>query len=285
MALCTDGGTVSLSVGPHLLTTAPGAAPFAVDSITLASASASPPPSPARATRITGWTPERRTVEIAAGERSYLAVRENANASWTATMNGVSLRAIRLDGWQQGWIIPAGAAGKIVIMNLPGQAYRRDLGVGMAMVAGLAALAVFPSVGRRRAGRVSRRWGAGWRVRRQPVEKARGQLRYGVMLAGMCAVMLVAGPAALVVPVLVAAARRSSAGLSWLAAGCVGVATAVVALTPGSLPGSGRGAFGWQVQLCGAAALGCVLASVAVHRGARPAGLVPAPVPGPMDRG
>ncbi|WP_322778955.1 alpha-(1-_3)-arabinofuranosyltransferase domain-containing protein [Frankia sp. Cas4] len=299
MSLCTDGGTVTLSAGPHLLTTEPGSAPFAVGSLTLVDGALAAPSVPVRGTRITGWTSERRTVEIAAGERSYLAVRENANASWTATVNGVSLPVIRLDGWQQGWIIPAGVAGTIVIVNRPGQTYRRDLGVGMIMVAGLIALAVLPAGLRKPAGRASRgqrtrrwgtrrwgtgRWGTGRWVRRQQPEQVRDQLRYGVIAAGMCAVTLVAGPVALVIPALVAVARRWSTGLSWLAAGCVGAAVTVVALTPDSLPGSGRGAFGWQVQLCGAGAFACVLTSTAVRRVVRPADRPSVSVPAQSDR-
>ncbi len=298
MSLCTDGGTVTLSAGPHLLTTEPGSAPFAVGSLTLVDSALVAPAVPVRATRIAGWTPERRMVEIAAGERSYLAVRENANASWTATMNGVSLAAIRVDGWQQGWIIPAGVAGTIVILNRPGQTYRRDLGAGMIMVAGLIVLAVLPSGRRKRTGRASRgrsagrrgigrwgtarwdagRWGTGRWVRRQQPEQVRDHLRYGVIAGGMCAVTLVAGPAGLVVPALVTVTRRWSTGLSWLAAGCVGAAATAVALAPDSLPGSGRGAFGWQVQLCGAGAFACVLTSTAVRRGARPVDLPSASV-------
>ncbi len=112
----------------------------------------------------------------------------------------------------------------------------------------------------------------------------RDQLRYGVIAAGMCAVTLVAGPVALVIPALVAVARRWSTGLSWLAAGCVGAAVTVVALTPDSLPGSGRGAFGWQVQLCGAGAFACVLTSTAVRRVVRPADRPSVSVPAQSDR-
>ncbi len=295
MSVCDDNGQITLGSGPHLLMTEPGSAPFAVDSLTLTDAAAQAEPAAPRATRITGWTPERRTVEIAAGERGFLAVRENANASWTASLNGKPLRVIRLDGWQQGWIIPAGAAGTIMIENRPGQAYRRNIALGATMVAGLVALTVVPpgvwnryrwgrARGLRMRGlRMRERWaqrrvrGRGQRVRGWWVSGLRGRsgrgavrLRWAAVTSGMCVVALVAGPVALVVPVFAVLAARSPVVLSWIAAGCVSIAGMVVAFTPDSLPGSGRGAFGWQVQLCGAVAFACVLASTAVRSAPRP---------------
>ena len=45
---------------------------------------------------------------IGPGPASYLEVHENYNAGWAATLNGHALRAVYLDGWQQGFVVPAG---------------------------------------------------------------------------------------------------------------------------------------------------------------------------------
>jgi arabinofuranan 3-O-arabinosyltransferase len=77
-------------------------------------------------------------VHVGAGPATVLVVHENSNAGWRATLGGQVLRAVVVDGWQQGWVVPAGAAGAVHLTYTPGRSYRVGLLVG---VAGLLALA------------------------------------------------------------------------------------------------------------------------------------------------
>jgi len=86
------------------------------------------------AARVVTWTPSRRVLQVAASQPSYLVVDENFNAGWQATLHGRSLQPVRLDGWKQGWLLPAGSRGLVALTYPPDAQYR------VALFAGLAAL-------------------------------------------------------------------------------------------------------------------------------------------------
>jgi arabinofuranan 3-O-arabinosyltransferase len=80
----------------------------------------------------------------------------------------------------------------------------------------------------------------------------------------MLALLLVAGPVALAVPVFVLLGRRWPEALGWAAvAGMVGAGIGIAA-EANSQPGSGHGAFSPQVQVLGSLALAAVLAALAL---------------------
>ena len=89
---------------------------------------------PAAPARIMTWTSSRRVVRVTTSTRSYLVVNENFNPGWRAVIDGRPLRAVRLDGWKQAWLLPAGTAG-VVTLTYPPNAIYQD-----AIVAGLSAL-------------------------------------------------------------------------------------------------------------------------------------------------
>jgi arabinofuranan 3-O-arabinosyltransferase len=96
------------------------------------------------------WGPTERAVRVPAERAaSYLVVRENANAGWRATLGGAELRPVRLDGWQQGWLVPAGAGGEVRLTFAPDAGYRGGLLAGGL----LALLLVGAAVGRGGPGR------------------------------------------------------------------------------------------------------------------------------------
>jgi arabinofuranan 3-O-arabinosyltransferase len=79
--------------------------------------------------------PEHRIVTLAGSSTSQLLiVHENLNPGWRATMHGHVLRTVRIDGWQQGWIVPAGPAGTVDLRFTPGNSYRLTLAIGLAFV-------------------------------------------------------------------------------------------------------------------------------------------------------
>jgi arabinofuranan 3-O-arabinosyltransferase len=89
------------------------------------------PPAPAT---IVSWTSSVRRLRVDASSRSYLIVNENYNLGWHAVVSGKQLQPVRLDGWKQAWVLPAGTRGLVTLTYQPESLYRD------AVVGGLAAL-------------------------------------------------------------------------------------------------------------------------------------------------
>jgi arabinofuranan 3-O-arabinosyltransferase len=91
-----------------------------------------PPPSgpTSRRVRVTDWDVSHREVHVAAGRESVLSVPENANPGWVARLDGRELPRVRVDGWQQAWVLPAGAGGTVTLDFTPDGEYRQGLLIG-----------------------------------------------------------------------------------------------------------------------------------------------------------
>ncbi|NUS91001.1 MAG: hypothetical protein HOQ36_01115, partial [Nocardia sp.] len=77
-----------------------------------------------------------------AGTR-LLTLPLSTNAGWSAhTADGRELRPIVVDGWQQGWLLPADATGPVTISFPIDSWYRLAIGVGLLLLLPLIALAV-----------------------------------------------------------------------------------------------------------------------------------------------
>ncbi|GIG88553.1 alpha-(1-_3)-arabinofuranosyltransferase domain-containing protein [Plantactinospora endophytica] len=101
------------------------------------------------AVEIRSWSPaERRLLLTTHGVDRVLAMRENANPGWRASIGGRQLTPVTLDGWQQGFVVPAGVDGTVLVRFASAGAYRTGLLVGAGLLAVLALVAVLP--GRRR---------------------------------------------------------------------------------------------------------------------------------------
>src|SRR5207248_253070 len=95
-------------------------------SLTNVTAARAPAPASAassRGLRVGTWGAEYRTVAIGPGGLSYLEVHQAANPGWTATMNGHRLTPVALDGWQQAFVLSAGAGGTVVMTFIPAAGY------------------------------------------------------------------------------------------------------------------------------------------------------------------
>ncbi|WP_370944632.1 alpha-(1-_3)-arabinofuranosyltransferase family protein [Amycolatopsis sp. cg5] len=90
-----------------------------------------------RAVQVSKWDATSREVTVAPGEEAVLSVPENANAGWVATLDGRPLVKTRVDGWQQAWLVPAGAGGVVSLAFTPDSTYRT------ALLAGAIAVALF----------------------------------------------------------------------------------------------------------------------------------------------
>jgi arabinofuranan 3-O-arabinosyltransferase len=296
--LCSPGGTLTLGAGPHTLTAAaPGT--FAVTDLSLTGTGpeAAAGPGASRAVTVRSWQPDQRRLGIGPGAASYLEVHENYNAGWSAALNGHALTPVRLDGWQQGFVVPAGAGGTVTLSFRPAAAYHLVLVASMLAVVTLLAFAAWSFLGRRRGGAGPDGEGspvagpAGWSPpppASLPASLA-GRWRAWLGLLAVTALIFVAGgPVALAVPLLAClawlaptwlarrgpgetAARDPAQWLPMLAfAGlaAAGLLSAVRSFGQGLL-----GPFGWPAQACALVALAAALMpEVAIPVRRRPAG-------------
>jgi arabinofuranan 3-O-arabinosyltransferase len=89
--------------------------------------------------------PTARTVELPRrASAQVLSVPENANAGWRATLNGHKLHPVILNGWSQGWVVPAGAAGILKLRFEPQKWFMAGLGAGLVAALCLVIAAVWP---------------------------------------------------------------------------------------------------------------------------------------------
>ncbi len=245
--LCRADSSLSLAAGKHRLS---GGArgPFALSSVSLrprdwaAQAEGAP-----RRTRIGDWDDSQRTVEVGAGPRAYLAIRENFNDGWEATLRDRELEPIRLDGWQQGFALPPGRGGTVDLRFAPQSTYSTALWIGGGLALALVLMIAIPAW--RRAARPS-----------APSRVAAGSL---VLVGlGTVAVALVSLPAAPAVPLAALVARRWPGALAWAAGAALAVAGVLVAIDLNPEPLQGAGAFGIPAQLLASIGLACLAGSL-----------------------
>ncbi|MEV0719201.1 alpha-(1-_3)-arabinofuranosyltransferase family protein, partial [Asanoa sp. NPDC050611] len=152
LTLCDDFAreSVDLAAGEHRLRTEPSDS-FVVDSAALVPASGTSPAQPARArgVEVGRWDATARTVTVASGEAALLVVPENFNAGWTASLGDARLTAVRVDGWQQAFEVPAGSGGTVTLTFAPDEPYRDGLLAGAAAVVLVVLLAAIPARRRR----------------------------------------------------------------------------------------------------------------------------------------
>ncbi|MGW8376302.1 alpha-(1-_3)-arabinofuranosyltransferase family protein [Streptomyces sp. ODS28] len=213
-------GSLELPAGRHTVE-AGGAGPLAITDVTLARGERTRPATgaiaaAARQVTAVDWLGDRRSVRVGDGSAAYLQTYENVNDGWRATLDGKELRPLRLDGWQQGFLVPAGQSGLVKLEYRPARWYEGGL---IAGVAGVALLLGFAFV-RRRAGTP-----LGAEARRVPPPSwVLGTVALTLVMA------LVSGPYAVVVPVLALVAWARPAllvPLALLAALGAGVAATV----------------------------------------------------------
>ena len=249
--LCSPGGTLSFGAGRHTLTAAPGT--FAITDVSLASGEVARSGA-SRAVTIDSWQPDQRRLGIGPGAASYLEVHENDNPGWAAALNGRELTPVRIDGWQQGFIVPAGTGGTITLIFRPAATYHLALVVSLLAVVILLAITAWSFTGRARRGRDPGSHLTG----------PQGPAWLGVL--GVTALIFVAGgPVALAVPVLAYLAGRprppgktdSGTWLPWVAFGGLVASGLLSAAQPF---GAGLlGPFGAPAQACALVALAAAL--------------------------
>jgi len=108
-----------------------------------------------------------------------LVVPESINPGWRArSADGTQLTAIVVNGWQQGWVVPAGTDGAITLSFAFNGLYRAGLFTGLALLPLLALLALLPAR-RRLTGDPARTWRPG------PLLAGAGALALGTVISGL----------------------------------------------------------------------------------------------------
>ena len=293
--LCGAGGQLALSDGRHRLLAAPSST-FVITDVDLRTSpgaapvgTASAPPAASggqRPVQVLTWQADERSVRIGAGAASYLEIHENYNAGWNATLNGRPLTAVRLDGWQQAFLLPAGQGGLVRLSYQPSTLYHAALIASALALAGLAVLALGPGQRRKRRRQAT---GAGDGAAPPPATPRPGEppdenesaavdrgpraARTAAALVPLAALIFLAGgPAVIAVPLLACLGRRRPRWLPPVAFGAMLLA-GLLAASSGSPAAIGNGAFSGPAQACALVALTAALmpetARVAAGRAAR----------------
>ncbi|WP_083088807.1 alpha-(1-_3)-arabinofuranosyltransferase [Mycobacterium noviomagense] len=154
---------IALPAGQQELVISPGDA-FAVDGAALTASGASELPTATKAFAVTGaWGPARREVQAPPASTSrVLVVPESINPGWVARADdGTRLTPVAVNGWQQGWVVPAGTSGTITLTFVSNSWYRAGLLGGLALLPLLALLAWWPARRRRDDDVPARPWALG----------------------------------------------------------------------------------------------------------------------------
>ncbi|BBZ46272.1 membrane protein [Mycobacterium parmense] len=177
---------IALPAGPQELLISPGAQ-FVVDGARLGVAGSAEMPTARSVPVPTGaWGPQRREVRAPASSTPrLLVVPESINPGWVArTATGTRLTPVAVNGWQQGWVVPAGDPGTVTLTFAADSPYRAGLGVGFALLPLLALLALWRTRRRGSDDPPARPWQPGpW--------AAAGALAAGAVIAGTAGAVLV----------------------------------------------------------------------------------------------
>jgi arabinofuranan 3-O-arabinosyltransferase len=193
-ALACERDPIALPAGQQELLISPGAA-FVVDGAQLSTPNAAELPGSAIAAPVPAapppggkWGPDRREVQAPTSATSrVLVIPESINPSWVArTSTGARLTPVAVNGWQQGWVVPAGSPGTITLTFASNSLYRVGLAVGLALLPLLAMLALW----RRRRGGTGDAPAQPW----EPGARAAvAVLAAGAVIAGAGGVVVVGG--------------------------------------------------------------------------------------------
>ncbi len=139
-------GPIHLASGEQELTVNPSGA-FSVNRVQVRTDRWSSAPASEASQRVSRpttlrWDATHREAKVdAAPSTRVLVIPESTNPGWKARLDGTDLQPLTVNGWQQGWIIPAGTSGTVALTYPLDGPYRWSLGLGLAVLAVVLALA------------------------------------------------------------------------------------------------------------------------------------------------
>lgn len=138
---------IALPAGQQELLISPGPA-LIVDGVQLATPHAGEVrPAATSSVAVARWSNDHREVTVDPSEQSrILVVPESVNPGWLARdAAGTVLTPVTVNGWQQGWVVPAGNGGTVTLDFASNATYRAGLIGGLALLPLLVALAFVPA--------------------------------------------------------------------------------------------------------------------------------------------
>ena len=175
-----DPAPLALRTGTQELLISPGAA-FIADGIELNGPLAQQLSSaPIVTADVRSWASDRREIAVTRSPIArVLVVPESVNPGWVAhTADGATLTPLVVNGWQQGWVVPAGQQGVITLSFGSNATYRAGLLTGLSLLPVLLLLALLPARRPARTEAATRTWAPG-------LTAAIGVIAAGVMLGGI----------------------------------------------------------------------------------------------------
>nr|WP_281380927.1 alpha-(1->3)-arabinofuranosyltransferase family protein [Nocardioides panaciterrulae] len=125
---------VQLAAGTTDVLAAPNGL-FRVDTLLLSSTRAAPAPLTRAVPVARDGRGDPTSVRVPTrSQATVLSLPQNVNPGWTATWQGRDLAVARVDGWRQGWRLPAGPAGTVTLRFAPAPTFSVLLGLGAALV-------------------------------------------------------------------------------------------------------------------------------------------------------
>ena len=128
---------IPLPEGRQDIVVDPGAA-FVVDGVrlrTMPVPATSPTSSAPQAAETTAWDADHREITVGdSDEDRLIVVPESNNSGWRATSGGQDLKPVTVNGWQQGWIVPAGISGTVTLAYPSDTWYRLGIFGGLFLL-------------------------------------------------------------------------------------------------------------------------------------------------------
>jgi arabinofuranan 3-O-arabinosyltransferase len=250
---CTSP-TATLTAGNHVISFSTAGA-FRVTNLLVGQTGGTSTPANPRHVRVTSWTAANRTLRIDAGPAAYVQVAQSFNTGWVATLDGRTLKAVTLSGWEQGWVVPAGVSGLMTMKFVPDQTYRGALLIGGFLLLALFILALA------KGGR-SRSQPSGPREK-LPAFALAGVAAIGVFCIGGVLVFLL-------VPLVAITYRWGSSVTAAIAGVSFSLAGIIVALHPHAELALAAKSIGAPVEICAVTALCAAISAVVVEERRQP---------------
>ena len=244
--------TTTLAAGNHVISFPQGSV-FRVTSLLVRPPQHSPIQEiHTRSVHILSWTAETRTLSLGTGAATYVQVAQNFNTGWVATLNGRTLEPISLNGWEQGWKVPAGASGVMTMKFEPDQTYRGALLIGGLFLLALFILALAP----------------GKRFRGGPTGPRKKFPAIALAAAAAIGILCIGGVLVLLLVPLVAITYRWGSSVAAAIAGVsFTVAGVIVAIHPNALAAIAARSIDAPVEILAMTAFCAVISSVIVEEG------------------
>jgi len=249
---------IQLPAGEQEIVISPGQA-FVVDGVQLAGPLAAQLRGATTTSPAVGrWSADRREVDVPTSTVSrVLVVPESINPGWTAhTADGRTLTPVTVNGWQQGWVVPAGSSGTVTLEFASNTPYRIGLFGGLALLPLLFLLAWLPVRRRPEPLEPAQPWAV------PPIVAGAGVLAFGFVVSGAAGVVVVG---AIIGTRYLAWRRLSDRVTVTVAAGALILSGAVLSRYPWRSV-DGYIGHSWGVQLLALIAVGTLAASLVPMR-------------------